>query len=103
MRLLLADRRVDSFLVRGSIMDILKGGNLVTGVAIGIGAGVLAPVVTPVLRPLAKSLIKAGLIAFDQGRAALADLNEKTSDMVAEAREEMRNGGASAPAAEENA
>jgi hypothetical protein len=69
--------------------DIFKGGNIVTGLAIGIGAGIVAPVVIPVLRPIAKSVIKAGLIAYDQGRVALAELNEQTGDVVAEARSEL--------------
>jgi hypothetical protein len=69
--------------------DLLKGGNLFTAAVIGIGASVLGPVVMPAFRPIAKSLIKGGLIAFDQGRTAWAELNEKTSDMIAEAREEM--------------
>lgn len=69
--------------------DLLKGGNLFTVAAIGIGASVLGPVIGPALRPMAKSLIKGGLIAYDQGRAALAELGERTSDMIAEARDEM--------------
>jgi hypothetical protein len=69
--------------------DIFKGGNIVAGLAIGVGAAVLAPVVIPALRPLAKSVIKAGLIAYDQGRVALAELNEHTGDIMAEARAEL--------------
>jgi hypothetical protein len=69
--------------------DIFKGGNIVTGLAIGIGAAVLAPAVIPALKPIAKSIIKAGLIAYDQGRVALAELNEQTGDMMAEARAEL--------------
>jgi hypothetical protein len=71
------------------IEDMFKGGNIVTGLAIGIGAAVVVPVIGPVLRPLAKSVIKAGLIAYDQGRVALAELNERTGDLVGEARSEM--------------
>ena len=74
--------------------DLFKGGNIVTGLAIGIGAAVLAPAVIPALRPLAKSVIKAGLVAYDQGRAMLAELNERTGDIVAEAREELEHSGA---------
>ena len=77
--------------------DVLKGGNLLTAAVIGIGASFLGPVVLPALRPMAKSLIKGGLIAFDQGRAAWAELNERTGDMIAEVREEME--GAPAPQA----
>jgi hypothetical protein len=82
--------------------DVFKGGNIVTGLAIGIGAAVVAPAITPVLRPIAKSLLKAGLIAYDQGRVALAEFNEKTSDMLAEARAELEEAaqGAEAGAAE---
>jgi hypothetical protein len=71
-----------------ALEDLLKGGNIVTALAIGIGAAVVAPV----LRPVAKSLLKAGLIAYDQGRATLAELNEQTSDFVAEARSELAGG-----------
>ncbi|WP_414474710.1 DUF5132 domain-containing protein [Microvirga sp. M2] len=69
--------------------DMFKGGNIVTGLAVGIGAAVVAPAVIPVLRPLAKAVIKASLVAYDQGRVALAELNERTSDIVAEARAEL--------------
>jgi Protein of unknown function (DUF5132) len=78
--------------------DLFKGGNLVTGLAIGIGAGVLAPVVAPALRPIAKAVIKAGLMAYDQARVALAELNEQTGDIVAEARSELVDAAKSAPA-----
>jgi hypothetical protein len=76
-----------------ALEDVFKGGNLVTGVAVVIGAAVIAPAITPVLRPIAKSLLKAGLIAYDQGRVALAELNEQTSDMLAEARSELADAG----------
>jgi Protein of unknown function (DUF5132) len=69
--------------------DVFKGGNLMTGVGVAIGVGVVAPLVVPVLRPLAKSVIKAGLLAYDQGRVALSELNEVAGDMVAEARSEI--------------
>jgi hypothetical protein len=46
-----------------------------------------------VLRPIAKSLLKGGLIAYDQGRAAFAELNEQTSNLVAEARSELGKAG----------
>ncbi len=76
-----------------ALEDLFKGGNIVTGLAIGIGAAVVAPAITPVLRPIAKSLLKAGLVAYDQGRVAFAELNEHTSDLVAEARSELAEAG----------
>ena len=78
--------------------DMFKGGNIVTGLAIGLGAALLAPVVIPVLRPFAKSVIKAGLVAYDQGRVALAELNETTGDILAEARAELAQAGSAQPA-----
>lgn len=72
------------------IEDIFKGGGIVTGLAIGVGAAVVAPLVTPILRPIAKTAVKAGLSAYEQGRAAFAELSEATGDLVAEARDEMQ-------------
>ena len=69
--------------------DMFKGGNIVVGLAIGVGAVVLAPAVIQAPRPLAKSVIKAGLIAYDQGRVALAEVNEHTGGIMAEARAEL--------------
>jgi len=69
--------------------DAFKGGNIVTGLAVGVGFALLAPVVKPLVRPLAKSVVKAGLVAYDQGRVALAELGEQAGDMMAEARSEM--------------
>jgi hypothetical protein len=71
------------------VEDMFKGGNVVTGLAVGIGAAVVVPVIIPMLRPLAKSVIKAGLIAYDQGRAAVTELNVRTGDIVGEARSEI--------------
>jgi len=76
--------------------NIFRGGNLITGVAIGIGIALVAPAVIPALRPIAKSIIKAGLIAYDLGRVVLAQLNEQTGDIVAEARAELAEVGEAA-------
>jgi hypothetical protein len=79
------------------IEDVFKGGNVVTGLAIGVGATVLAPIVAPILRPLAKTALKAGVVAYDQGRAALAEFNKGAEQLVSEVRQEMAE-----PAAPEN-
>ena len=75
--------------------DVFKG-NLGTGLAVGLGAMVLGPVVAPalvsVLRPLAKGVIKAGIYAYDRASEGLAQVNEMTGDIVAEARSETRTG-----------
>lgn len=71
--------------------DAFKNGNIATGLAVGIGAAVLIPLAMPVIRPLSKAAVKAGLMAYDQGRVAFAELSERTNDLVAEARSEMQS------------
>jgi hypothetical protein len=69
--------------------DVLKGGNIVTGLAIGVGAAILAPMLVPLLRPIAKSVLKAGIMAYDEGRVTLSELNERVEDLLSEVRTEM--------------
>ena len=69
--------------------DVFKGGNIATGLAFGVGAAILAPLAVTVLRPVSKAVLKAGVIAYDQGRGAVAEMNEMTADLVAEARSEL--------------
>jgi hypothetical protein len=81
----------------GVIDDLFKS-NLAVGLAVGVGAILLAPVVAPILasvgKPLAKSAIKSGIILFEKGREAAAELTEVMEDLIAEARAELA---ASAP------
>ncbi|PPQ35358.1 DUF5132 domain-containing protein [Rhodopila globiformis] len=78
-----------------ALEDFFKGGNIVTGLAIGIGATILAPLVAPavstILRPAAKTVIKGGILAYDWGRQAAAEVSEAASDMAAEARAEAQH------------
>jgi hypothetical protein len=87
-----------------ALEDVFKGGNIVTGLAIGVGATVLAPLVAPavsaLLRPTAKAVIKGGIVAYDWGRQAVAEVSEAASDMAAEVRAEAQRTG---PAAATNA
>lgn len=82
--------------------DVFKGGNIVTGLAIGVGAAVVAPLIMPavggLLRPAAMAVIKGGILAYDQGRQAVARLGESASDMVAEARSDVQANGSAAGA-----
>ncbi|MEM5435972.1 DUF5132 domain-containing protein [Paraburkholderia diazotrophica] len=72
--------------------DIFKG-SVLAGLAVGVGAIVLAPVVLPVVaavsRPIAKSAMKTGVILFEKGREAAAEMREVFEDLVAEARAEL--------------
>jgi hypothetical protein len=69
--------------------DMFKGGNVGTGIVAVVGATVLAPVVLPVVRTLAKTVIKAGLVAYDQGRVMVDDVREGSSSLIEEARQEL--------------
>ncbi|TQV63252.1 MAG: DUF5132 domain-containing protein [Halothiobacillaceae bacterium] len=72
--------------------DLLKGG-AGRGLLIGLGAAVVAPVVLAVLggvaRPLSRAAVKTGIIAYEKGREAMAEVGEVFDDLVAEARVEI--------------
>jgi hypothetical protein len=76
-------------------LDDFFRGNVLAGLAVGVGAVVLAPVVLPVVaavsKPLAKTAIKTGVILFDKGREAAAEMAEVFEDLVAEARAELEH------------
>jgi hypothetical protein len=65
----------------------------VPGVAAGIGVIVLAPIIGPALakagKPVAKALIKGSLVAYEKGKAVLAETGEVLEDLVAESRAEI--------------
>ena len=75
--------------------DVLKGGNLITGLAIGVGALIAWPLINPTARPLAKNVIKGGLMAYRQAEGFFAGAIEGIGDVVAEAQQEL---GTTAPA-----
>jgi len=75
--------------------DVLKGGNLMTGLAIGVGALIAWPLISPIARPLTKSLIKGGLFAYRQAEEFFAGAVEGIGDIVSEAQQEV---GATSPA-----
>jgi len=75
--------------------DTLKGGNLMTGLAIGVGALIAWPLISPIARPLAKSVIKGGLIAYREAERLYAGAIEGISDVITEAQQEV---GATTPA-----
>ena len=75
-----------------AVQDIFKG-NIVALLGIGIVAAVLVPIALPVVaraaKPLAKAMVKSGIIVFEKGRAAVAELGEVMEDVVAEAKAEI--------------
>jgi hypothetical protein len=72
------------------IEDMFKG-NAVTGVAVGLAAIVLGPTLFPaigrVLRPAVKTVLKGGIVLYEE---TVAGIGEFTSDLVEEARSELR-------------
>ncbi len=64
-----------------------------TTAAIVTGVVVLAPSVLPTLsrvgRPLAKGALKAGVVAAERARTAVAELAEAGEDLLAEVRHEL--------------
>ena len=68
-------------------------GNIITGLAIGIGTALFAPQVIPalagVVKPLAKAAIKGGLVVYEKGKEAVAEVGEMMEDIVAEVKAEM--------------
>lgn len=48
------------------------------------------PVLARITRPLAKGAIKGGLILYDKGKEAAADLRAKLGGLLTEARAELR-------------
>ena len=54
-----------------------------------VGAAVVAPVGLPAVRTRAQTAIKAGLVAYDQGRVRTNDETEGGSNLIEEARQEL--------------
>lgn len=75
-----------------AVQDMFKG-NIVAMLGIGIVAAVLIPIALPAVaraaKPFAKALVKSGIIVFEKGREAVAELGEVMEDVVAEAKAEI--------------
>ncbi len=75
-----------------AVQDIFKS-NVAMGLAVGVAAAVLIPLALPVVarasKPFAKALIKSGLIVYEKGREAFAEVAEVVEDVVAEAKAEI--------------
>jgi hypothetical protein len=84
------------------VEDLLKDKTAVM-IAAGIGVAVLAPVLLPIIagagRPLARAAIKTGIIMYEKGREAAAEVGEVFDDLVAEARAEIQQNHAARDAA----
>jgi hypothetical protein len=75
-------------------MALLDNGlKLGTGLAIGVGVLILAPAVAPavaaVVKPLAKAAIKSTILLFERTSELIAEAKESVEDLAAEAHAEM--------------
>ena len=77
----------------------LFGNSWVPKVVVGVGVALVTPVLVPTLavglRSLVKTAIKGGMIIYEKSQEIAAEAGEQMSDLMAEARAELR---ASAPA-----
>ncbi len=59
----------------------------------GIAAVVLLPVFIPVVagvgKPIAKAAIKGGIVLYEKGKGAIAEIGESLEDLMAEAKAEL--------------
>lgn len=62
----------------------------VGGIAAGIGVVLVAPLVISSLRPVTKEVIKAGIYVSEKMKEFTAETGEQISDIVAEAKAEMK-------------
>jgi len=75
-----------------AVQDIFKS-NVIAVLGIGIVAAVLVPIALPVVaraaKPFTKALVKSGIIVYEKGREAVAELGEVMEDVIAEAKAEI--------------
>jgi len=71
------------------IDDVLKGGNIITGLAVGATAVIAWPLVRPVVRPLVKTAIKGGILAYREVTPLYDGTVHGIGDLATEAIEEI--------------
>jgi hypothetical protein len=80
----------------------LFGNSWLPKVLVGVGVALVAPVIVPTfavgLRSLVKTAIKGGLIVYDKSQEIAAEAGEQMSDLVAEARAELKASASTAQA-----
>ncbi|MGA2028099.1 MAG: DUF5132 domain-containing protein [Syntrophobacteraceae bacterium] len=67
-----------------------------TGLAIGLGVLILAPAIAPavaaVVKPVAKASIKSAILLFEKTTELIAEAKESVEDLAAEAHAELAQG-----------
>lgn len=76
------------------VVDLVEDNVGATGIAVGLGAVILSPsvfnAVANIVKPVAKAVIKGGIIFYERGKEAFAEIKEVGEDMVAEAKAEAK-------------
>ena len=74
-----------------ALIEEMFKGNLATGLAVGVGVVFFGPTLVQtmanILRPAAKTVIRGGIVFY---RETLSEIGEMASDLVAEARAELK-------------
>ena len=71
------------------VEDVLKGGDLVTGIAVGAAAVIVWPLIRSLVRPLAKTVIKGGISVYREAMTLYGGAMGSISDLTKEAIEEI--------------
>jgi hypothetical protein len=79
-----------------ALLNLPKGLNWGTGLAIGAASVLLAPILLPVLGGILKSLtkagIKGGMVLYEKGRLLAEETRETIEDLTEEAKAELSEG-----------
>lgn len=69
--------------------DLLKGGNLTTGLVIGAATLIAWPLIGPLLRPVAKTVIKSGILVYREAAKLYEGTAREIGDVAKEAMDEL--------------
>ena len=69
--------------------DLLKGGNITTGLVIGAATLIAWPLIGPLLRPVAKTAIKSGILVYREAAKLYEGTAREIGDLAKEAMDEL--------------
>jgi hypothetical protein len=69
--------------------DLLKGGNITTGLVIGAATLIAWPLIVPLLRPVAKTGIKGGILVYREAAKLYESTAHEIGGLAKEAMDEL--------------
>ena len=69
--------------------ELLKGGNITTGLVIGAATLIAWPLIGPLLRPVAKTAIKSGILVYREAAKLYEGTAREIGDLAKEAMDEL--------------